>query len=126
MRDLTDSQLIEACAVLLGMIEANTLPRPDAGICANLETVSGNPKGYNGYSGRRLRAFLEWTGRDISYPIEEAMFPHLEEVEQENLYIHNAINNLLWVGDAREARIALLNEFVAWLEERVADLVYRG
>lgn len=117
MRDLTDRQLIEKCAVLLGMIEANTLPRPDSGICANLETIAGNERGYGGYSGRRIRAFFECTGRDATYPVEEALFPHLDESEQENMYLRNAINKLLWKGDARECRINLLNEFIAWLEE---------
>lgn len=126
MRDLTDRELIEKCAVLLGMIEANTLPRPGCGICSNLESITSNEKGYCGGSGHRLRHFFGDTGRDISYPIEEAMFPHLDESEQENMYVTNALNNLLWVGDAREARIALLNDFVAWLEERDADPVYRG
>ena len=120
MRDLTDRELIEKCSVLLGMIEAGTLPRKDCGICANLETVTGNPKGWDGYSGRRFRCFLEETGRDTVYPIEVAMFPHLSEDEQENMYVTNALNGLLWVGDARDARSALLGDFIAWLEERDA------
>ena len=61
----------------------------------------------------------------MTYPIEEATAPHLDEEEKENLYIHNALNGLLYVGAQREARIALLGEFIAWLEERDADPVYR-
>lgn len=121
MHNITDRQLIEKCAVLRGMIKANKLPRKDCGICANLETVAGNEKGYDGVTGRRLRSFFAETDRDAVYPVEVAMHPELSEDEAENLYIHNALNDLLWKGKERKHRIALLNEFVAWLEERVAE-----
>lgn len=112
MKYLTYAQLQHCCLTLLGMIEAGIQPRPDAGVCANLDAVAGL-----GMTGGVLRKFFVLTGRDSVYPIEEQMYPALNDDEWEGVYHYNVRHGLVWMGEQRAARIALLNEFIEWLED---------
>lgn len=117
MQVTNNRQVIDLCNVLLKLIETDSQPRIDCGICSNFTELVDNPSPFNGYQSRRFREFLHKTGRSTDYPIEEQMFPHFEPDQLDELYGENSEKRLLWKGDARKTRIALLHEFIAWLEQ---------
>lgn len=117
MQVTNDRQLIELCNVLLKLIETDSQPRLDCGICSNFVEMVDNPSPFNGYQNRRFREFLRKNGRSTDYPIEEQMFPSFEPAQLDELYGQNSKKRLLWKGDARKTRIALLHEFIAWLQQ---------
>lgn len=117
MQVINDSQLIDLCKVLLKLIETDSQPRLDCGICSNFVELVDNPSPFNGYQSRRFREFLCKTDRDTNYPIEKQLNPHFDDEELDILYGRNSEKRLLWKGADRAARISLINEFIAWLEK---------